>query len=222
MSRVGRRVPPAELPVLPALDLRVNLAWAGCDGSPYPSRVEEHASTVFAVLAPLALPVGTAPGEGGLLTVSWQTPRGIYRLPSELLAVKVSGGERLWWLAATGPVSVLQRRAYVRVPASLAIRLDGPCGPSPAVSIDLSEGGLGCRLTGHGLDPWVFDEVTIPIDDQPVVTSIRTVRYGIDPATGRRLLGANFVDLPRDTAAHLRRHVYARQVGLRRVAGRAG
>lgn len=217
MSNLGHR-PTHETPTLPSLDMRVELEWPGCDG--YRSRVEEVGSTVFCVLAPLSFS-SRPPGEGTPLSVRWQTSRGVYVLPVELLTVGMSGPVRLWWLGATGPVSVIQRRAYVRVPASVPIHLDGPCGPSPAVSVDLSEGGLSCRLAGHRLDPWVFNEVSIPIDEQSLVAAIRTVRVGVDPLTGRRLLGAGFVDLPREVAAHLRRHVYARQIGLRKVNGRA-
>lgn len=221
MIRVGRPSPVAPV-TLPPLDGRVELAWAGCNGMSFRSRVEEEGPGVFAVLAPLGIPAGTGQRELSMLTVTWQSHRGVHRLPCELLAVGASGAERLWWVSPSGPISVLQRRQFVRVPAALSLCLDGPCGPCSAVSVDISEGGLGCQLTGHKLDPWVFNTVTIPINDRAMVTSIKPVRVGVDQATGQRLLGAGFVDLGRDTAVQLRRHVYARQILLRRMAGHAG
>lgn len=206
--------------VLPAVDERVQVSWRGCGGA-LSSRVEDHGAEGFAVLAPLP-PEGVPDAvEGASVTVSWPTPRGVHRLPTVLVAAATSGGVPVWWLAPAGELSVVQRREFVRVPASVIVRLEGPLGAVAGASVDLSEGGLAVRLSKDDVDPWALCGVTVPVEDRTLEASIRVVRAGRDPGTGRWSVGAGFVELASDAGDHLRRHVYLRQVALIRIARRA-
>ena len=217
---LGQRGPDGHAVTLPPLDERIALSWPDCGGA-MSSRVEDHGADRFAVLAPLP-PVGVPdPVPGSNLTVAWPTPRGVHRLPSTLLSSETSGGVLLWWLTPTGALSVVQRREFVRVPASVIVRLEGPLGPVAGASVDISEGGLAVRLSKDDVDPWELSAVTVPVDDRSLVATIRVVRAGRDPGSGRWSLGAGFVELPPGAEDHLRRHVYLRQVALRRIASRA-
>jgi hypothetical protein len=206
-------------PSLPPPDVRLELGW-GDSQVLFPSRVDGTGDGAFAVLAPLT-PAGVGdPVDAGPLHVRWSTPRGVHQLPVERLAVETSGRAALWWLSPAGPLRTLQRRSFVRVPASLQVRLDGPEGSFAAVSFDVSEGGVGCRLVEEGADPWMFSGIDVTTSGLAIVTTVRTVR-AVRDTDGRWSLGAGFVDLPGNSAAQLRRHVYTRQLALRRLATHA-
>lgn len=222
MRRPGRQAAePPPLAAVPPVDARVELSWPGTGRRPYRSLVDEHGAGTFAVLAPLPGPDLPAL-DVGPVTVSWQTARGITELRTVVVATGASGTVPLWWLVPAGPPCFVQRRSFVRVPATVIVRLEGPDGPTAAVSTDISEGGVGCWLPGEVGDPWAFTQVTLPLAERTLVAAIRPIRVDGHPGRDRLWLGAGFVDLSDADATELRRHVYQRQISLRRRMDRAG
>ncbi len=122
------------------------------DDRDYQSRVEDLRPGVMIVAQPLDLAVDHTLGPGSDLLALWSCPRGIAVLPVRIIATYTEGALRLWSTTITGPGWVEQRRRFVRVPASGAVRLrlvgDDPEPETvPAKLIEISEGALRCTVS---------------------------------------------------------------------------
>lgn len=140
-------------PDLPDVNALVTVVAAS--GRALRTRVEDVAGDALAVARPRGAGTGTvedlaAPGDP--LEVHWPCPRGLAVLPV-VLSERPAGGVPLWWLLATGPVELHQRRSYVRSPVvgdwpvRVALTWVLPeDGTAEGDLVDLSEGGLRARV----------------------------------------------------------------------------
>lgn len=72
----------------------------------------------------------------------WKSPSELRSMPAELIATE-DRGQPCWLLRPTGPASRGQRRAAVRAPLDLAVRVSAGNTELTGVTLDVSEGG--CR-----------------------------------------------------------------------------
>lgn len=114
------------------------------------SRIEDADGCTLTVAAPErpgALVAGLPEGE---VMVRWTGIRGVHELPAQVVEER-RGVPRLWVLRPSGEVRVAQRRRFARaqvsVDVSLVARDAAPAPVLTARSVDLSEGGVRCRLT---------------------------------------------------------------------------
>ncbi|MGY1696531.1 flagellar brake protein [Geodermatophilus sp. SYSU D00814] len=84
---------------------------------------------------------------GEHLELIWRGPEELRSLPAELVEV-VTGDSPTWRLKIVGPASRGQRRNAVRAPMSVPVELAVGERVLAGTTIDLSEGGTHCLLTG--------------------------------------------------------------------------
>ena len=232
---VATPAPPAQWPAINGrVRVQVQLPEAlGGELVDLPTRVEDSGEGSLVVAAPSFSGDLHVVAPGLPVTVSWASDRGHVR--QDFLIAEVSRRQvPSWDLAPCGEVEVQQRRRYVRVPVSGALRLQpvpgdparpGPAGadaaPEPAVTaafVDLSEGGACVRVRrGTWAQPGRLVRAVFDLDGGPVDQLADVVRAVPDPSgTGEHddlVLG--FVE-PVAAADRLRRHVMQVQIRNRR------
>jgi len=180
-----------------------------------PGRIERSAGqTITVALTVKDDRVGRVVGQD--IAVELLSGRGIYRHSGTLQAER--GGSLT--IALTGEVERIQRREFVRVPAHLAVTVQGVDEPvgGDTTTIDVSDAGI--QIT----DPWGLElgvdvrvELQLPGDGPRLVSLGRVVRAGAQPdQKGIRLDGLGRADEDR-----LLRYIREREVqALRAARGR--
>jgi PilZ domain len=83
--------------------------------------------------------------KGEQLELIWRGPEELRALPVELVDTRGEAGPS-WRLRPIGPAGRGQRRAAVRAPLVLPVRISGAAQTLAGTTLDLSEGGLRCVL----------------------------------------------------------------------------
>ncbi len=167
-------------------------------------------------------PLRLAVGER--LDVVWRGPGHLLSLPAALVDVE-SGAVPVWHLRPLGPAIRGQRRAAVRAPMAAAVRFEGPAGPLPGTTLDVSEGGLrvllrpppgnepsaeppGGALAPGSIVPLVLTlgEVELPCRGEVLRRTRRDDRWEVT---------LRFVGMHENTQDFIRRHVFERLRTLR-------
>lgn len=165
---------------------------------------------------------------GQRVEMVWRGPTELRSLPTELVAVE--GG--CWRLRATGPAARGQRRAAVRAPLSLVVRVGSGTATVTGNSVDISEGGFravfpappasdAAPLPGEAESPAVDWQVGDVID---VVVELEPgeVRTGAEVTRrhpredDHRELSVRFIGLPEREEDQIRARVFAGLRDLRR------
>lgn len=201
-------------------------AWISFDGhlkDTFPTRVESLDGDNYAVAAPFEhidndrrkprpVELTEVPTPAYL---AWRVENGYAFTKCEI--VEVFDGELiLWHIIVEGEPDVMQRRFFVRVPddseASLRI---GEQNVSCQL-IDLSEGGIRC------IAPWVEinDESEIEIElefgDELLDMRARIVRWEITEE-GKIQFSLEFVHASENQSGIIRRHVFGKQIRMRKT-----
>jgi hypothetical protein len=85
---------------------------------------------------------------GEQVELIWRGPEELRSLPAQLVEV-VAGDSPTWRLKVVGPASRGQRRSAVRAPMSVSIEVALGERVLVGTTVDLSEGGTRCLLTGR-------------------------------------------------------------------------
>lgn len=160
---------------------------------------------------------------GQELTVSWAANGGVTRVPAAVVdtAAAVEPGVDLggvWLLQVTGPPSVAQRREFFRGRADGDLSLTAGAGEVSARILDLSEGGLRCRIKGPSPAPQGETlTVVLRLEGSDIVTDAEVVR-ATPSLDGRTELALRFIDLAERAGDVIRRHLFQLQLRERRGA----
>jgi hypothetical protein len=202
------------LPVLPGLRERVHVRlgrWAVS----LPSIVEDVTETDLILGAPLDLAEGQEPNAGERLLVMWEDAVGPHTLPCSFAAV-VPRELPQWRVAPDGLAKGDQRRRHVRAATEGKATIVRDQAAHAGTLLDVSEGGLRCRLAevealvGVGdLVSCIFKAGTRELDLRG-----RVVQVHLDLGEPR-VLAVSFLDLTSSQADELRRHVFAEQARTR-------
>jgi hypothetical protein len=104
---------------------------------------------------------GNLPGVGSRAEVSWGADEGLRMLPVELLGVQ-QARVPLWHFRTLGPVEQVQRRSSVRMTLTAPVQVRHYGQIFVGATLDLSEGGLRCIVTGDS-DPTAGDAVDLAL-----------------------------------------------------------
>lgn len=208
----------ATLIELPAVGSLVEIVLA--DGRVQPVRAVETAGFRVTVAA-TALAGGVVPPSlGDRLTLRWASRRGRCAAPCVVRGVHPELFAT-WTVEARGSVEIEQRRRFARAPGQGPVHL-GPDEPDVGLVlvgdlVDISEGGVRCRVGAGGVDPEQPVFLRLLLDDRLVTLRgavVRLIEHG--PAGGLDV-AVSFQADPAQ-AQVIRRYVLARQLAER--AGR--
>lgn len=198
-------------------------------GDAYMSWVEDVAGEDLVVSIPKDLarrPVALAVGEQ--IEVIWKASGALRCLPAVLAEIDL-GEPPHWRLRSAGVVKRGQRREAVRAPLRVPVVLGTGASAARAMTLDLSEGGLGCVLdreprpllgpsapvsahTSFGVGDVVRVSVTLP---ELTVNCLAEITRRLVHDAARTDLSLRFIGLPEHVEDALRRHVFARLRDLR-------
>ncbi len=156
---------------------------------------------------------------GEHLELIWRGPEELRSLPAELVEV-VTGDSPTWRLKVVGPASRGQRRSAVRAPMSMPVELTLGERVLSGTTIDLSEGGTHCMLTGKPgaakpeIEVGAVLPVTVDLDGDRLVTKAEVIRR--HPRDDEHTeLSLRFVGLGEKREDAIRRRVFAELRDLR-------
>lgn len=134
---------------------------------------------------------------GTPLQLCWSTGTG-YHVMDVLLTDLPERRARLWRLEPAGPVQVLQRRAFIRVPDMLPIEIRFGEQMWRGSVCDISEGGARCVLPGDvDLEPGDHVQVDAEIEGMHITVAAAVV--GVESTTGSRTTARlQFAELQRE------------------------
>jgi PilZ domain len=115
------------------------------DGAVFPSRVEDAAGRVLVVATPMGIHSADVPKLGSSLELAWIADRRRKAVDVKLSALTKEQPPR-WRLEALGPVRLQSRRNYVRGGGGETVELDTGSATVLGRVVDMSEGGLRCRV----------------------------------------------------------------------------
>jgi hypothetical protein len=111
----------------------------------YPSRIEHVETDSVAIVAPVGASAALLASGSRDVQLSWLSLRGRYEQQCELVE-HVAAGARLWRLRPTRRPVLIQRRRYVRVTASVPVRVFVDGEDLAGTTVDVSEGGFRVRV----------------------------------------------------------------------------
>jgi hypothetical protein len=208
---VPEEIPP---PVLPELRQRVHVRlgrWAVS----LPSIVEDVTATELLLGAPLDLAEGQEPTAGERLLLMWEDQTGPHTLPCSFAAV-VARELPQWRVAPDGLAKGEQKRRHVRAATDGAAHIVRDQALHAAQLLDVSEGGLRCRLASAEALVGVGDLVScgFKVGLKDLDLRGRVVQVHLDLGEPR-VLAVAFLDLTSQQSDDLRRHVFAEQAKTR-------
>jgi len=196
---------------LPAADALVEVVLA--DGRTHAMRVVGVQALTLTVAAIRSAAGVAQPRPGDAVTLRWANRRGRCAGPGLVRSVHPVQFAT-WTIEAGGMVEVEQRRQFARASAHGPVHV-GPDEPDVGTVLlghllDISEGGLRCRLAAPGLDPDQPVFIRLLLDDRLVTVSGRVLRLVADrPDAGVEAVLVFETDSAQSEA--IRRYVLNRQ-----------
>lgn len=204
-------IPP---PVLPELRQRVHVRlgrWAVS----LPAVVEDVTPQEVVIGAPLDLDEEQLPTAGERLLVLWEDVTGPHTLPCSFASV-VPRELPQWRLLPDGVAKGNQRRRHVRASTEGKATVVRDQQVLPAALLDVSEGGLRCRLADADAVAGVGDLISCSFTAAGRDLDLRGKVVQVHLELGKpRVLAVSFVDVTSQQADELRRHVFAEQARTR-------
>ncbi len=151
-------------------------------------------------------------GTGGLLV--WRPAGGLQQAPVTVARITRARPAQ-WGLRFAGAATKCQRRTFVRADVFLPVLLTVAGDQVAVTGVDLSEGGLRCRVPSE-VRPSVRDSVQITFDigvSLSVAAEVMRVSPRNEDTHGE--LGLCFTDLSIDNADRVRSYVFAQLRQLR-------
>jgi hypothetical protein len=204
-------IPP---PTLPGLRQRVHVRlgrWAVS----LPSIVEDVAEPDILLGAPLDLAEGQEPAAGERMLLMWEDQTGPHTLPCSFGAV-VPRELPQWRIQPDGLAKGEQKRRHVRAATDGTAHIVRDQAVHAGQLLDVSEGGIRCRLDDQAAVVGVGDLVSCAFRAGLKELDLRgrVVQVHLDVGEPR-VLAVAFVDLTSTQADELRRHVFAEQAKTR-------
>jgi hypothetical protein len=208
---VPDEIPP---PALPDLRQRVHVRlgrWAVS----LPSIVEDVDDAEILLAAPLDLAEGQEPIGGERLLLMWEDVAGPHTLPCSFGAI-VPRELPQWRVQPDGLAKGEQKRRHIRAATEGAAHIVRDQAVHAAQLLDVSEGGLRCRLTAADAVVGVGDLIGCGFRAGLKELDLRgrVVQVHLDLGEPR-VLAVQFVDLTGQQSDELRRHVFAEQAKTR-------
>jgi hypothetical protein len=180
---------------------------------------------------------------GERMEIVWRGTDDLRAMPAELVAVE-RGVDPVWRLRPLGPTTRGQRRAWVRAPMALPVRMTPPSGEITGTTVDVSEGGLRVVMSpaqpaadevpvagaparpgpshptdedegdGDPLTPGAVVPLSLTLDDFEIPCSVEVLRR-IRQEDGRSEVTLRFIGMHERTQDLIRRHVFFRLRTLR-------
>ena len=125
---------------LPPINSLIDLVFL--DGEIFMSRVEDHVGRLMTVAAPYGVDV---PAIGSLLEIAWVNGDRRQAVDMRLSGITKEQPPR-WQLEVVGSVRLCTRRHYVRGGGGEGVELTKDDLPCASKVIDMSEGGVRCRV----------------------------------------------------------------------------
>lgn len=200
---------------MPEVNALVRIAL-GPDAPVLPSRVESIEGADLLLAAPSLLGDIDGPRPQAEVSLHWTAARGVCSLPVEFVGAERSR-IKLWRVRLAGSVQLIQRRRFARVTTGGALSLVGGMDTvRVGALLDLSEGGVRCRIAPGAFAAHEPVEVRISVDGQ-TMNLVGTVERTAPPVGGYEEV---IVTFPEDhpAAATMRRFVLQEQARLRRLA----
>lgn len=210
----------------PELEVNTLIEISIPDGPQLASRVEDSDGSILTLAGPPSLLEPPEPGD--TIRLLWSAgPRGRYVVPVELVEI-VKGTLPLWRVKLAGEPAIEQRRRFARVPVQEPVQLRGKSNEDiQARIVDISEGGLRCRLEEDALKEGVLVEDVLD-EGQAVAISMRLDdrAFSVRGQVLRIFRGQSSKDLELVITMHLdesdagfiRRYVMREQIRARRAA----
>lgn len=210
----------------PELEINTLIEISLPDGPQLPSRVEDTEGPILTLAGPPSLLEPPQPGDQ--IKLLWSAgPRGRYVAPVQLVEI-VKGTLPLWRVKLAGETSVEQRRRFARVPVEEPVQLRGkPKEDIQARIVDISEGGLRCRLDEDALEEGVLVDdvlgegqavsISMRLDDRTLSVRGRVLRI-FRGQSSKDLELVITMQLDDNEAGFIRRYVMREQIRARRMA----
>lgn len=209
-------IPP---PALPEMRQRVHVRLARWAVS-LPSIVEDVEGGDIVLGAPLDLMEEQQPVAGERVLVRWEDQAGPHSLPCSFGSV-VPRELPQWRLAPDGVARDEQRRRHVRAVTDGGAKLVRDQSTLDAELLDVSEGGIRCRLGGVDDVIGVGDLIGCAFNASGKHLELRGKVVQVHLELGKpRVLAVSFLDLTGHQADELRRHVFAEQSRARARSAR--
>lgn len=212
---------PEEIPapILPEMRQRVHVRlgrWAVS----LPSIVEDIEGSDIILGAPLDLAEDQQPAAGERLLVMWEDQAGPHTLPCSFVAV-VPRELPQWRLTPDGVAKDEQRRRHIRASTDGMATVVRDQRPMNAALLDVSEGGLRCRLEDPDDVAGVGDLISCGLKVGGKDLDLRGKVVQVHLEVGQpRVLAVSFLDLTGNQADELRRHVFSEQSRARARSAR--
>jgi c-di-GMP-binding flagellar brake protein YcgR len=114
-------------------------------GREFPSRIENLESDAIVIGSPAGAGAALLASGARNVDVSWLSPRGRYEQRCVVIE-HTAGGARQWRLRPLRRPVLIQRRRYIRVTASVPVRVVVDGEKVLGTTIDISEGGFRVHL----------------------------------------------------------------------------
>ena len=134
---------------LPAINCLVDVVLM--DGEAYQSRVEDQSDKRLTVAAPFGVNVADMPKVGADMELAWVVGDRRHAVDVRLVALSKEQPPR-WSLEPVGSIRLQTRRNYVRGGGGEAVEVSMGGTAYAGRIIDLSEGGVRCRLKEDKFD----------------------------------------------------------------------
>jgi hypothetical protein len=183
----------------------------------YRSRLEAVEGDILTVAAPLETDGAQAPRPGQTVEIFWAQPRARVILPCRLVEITDTAPYR-WTLQPIGTPQPSNRREFVRGGGGPAVRLGAEPeeAPQPGRLLDISEGGLRCRLPEKPAikvgDP-MSASLRLDTGDLEVTGTVHTVREASGESGYEVILIFRADEI---TSQLIRQHVFTWEIAERR------
>ncbi|GGM70519.1 PilZ domain-containing protein [Dactylosporangium sucinum] len=167
---------------LPAINCLVDVVLM--DGETYQSRVEDVTDRRLTVAAPYGIHAADMPKIGSSMELAWVAGDRRVAVDVRLTALSREQPPR-WSLETVGSIRLQTRRNYVRGGGGESVEVSSGGASYEGKVIDLSEGGVRCRLTEDKFDRDDRVEVRIALENEtiPLRGTVLFVRRDYENAT---------------------------------------
>jgi c-di-GMP-binding flagellar brake protein YcgR len=184
-------------------------------GREFPSRIENLESGAIVIGSPAGAGAALLASGARNVDVSWLSPRGRYEQRC-VVVEHAAGGARQWRLRPLRRPVLIQRRRYIRVTASMPVRVVVDGERVLGTTIDISEGGFRIHLPRRTLPELSRTTVQATMGSVRISSTGFVLRASDAPNGGTDVVIA--FEANSDDAAAIRRFVLNAQ--LRARAGR--